>query len=182
MIEYAPAPARIASSPVLSPTSDQSIGRFLQAVGVTAPASAAYTAANVALFFPLAIAQPITISGVWWYNGTVTGGNCDVGIYSAAFTRLASVGSTGRGSASAIVRTSLAAAITLPRGSYYLAFAHNGTNNFFRLATAAVLCAAAGVMEQASAFALPATATPSVTTRAYVPMFGLVASANSAGL
>lgn len=146
---------------------------ILDSRGDGGPNSLAWPLANLALFLPFATARKMTVSEVWWWNGTTAGGNVDVGIYDRAGTRIQSLGSTARGSVSTVVSSTTWTDLILEAGEYYMAFAVNGTNNIQATGSAAGLCEALGICEMTSAFALPATATLSRTTRAYIPAFGL---------
>lgn len=154
----------------IHPYSDVSVGRALR-VWAGGSASAAFPLANLALYVPFAIVAPVVAYRAWALCGTTSGNNFDVGIYSSSGTRLVSTGAVAR-AASAIVSADITDTYLGP-GSYYLALAHNGTNTFYAYSGAAGLCQAVGVMEQTSAYTLPATATFAATTRAYIPVFGI---------
>lgn len=181
---FTPGGAFTAQKSIITPFSRVAIGAQMAEFIRTAAASAAYPLANLALFVPFSVPEATLARAGWWANGTVTGGNCDVGIYDEGGVRLVSLGSTARGAASASVLTSFATALPLVPGvRYYMAFSHNGTNNFFRAAPVAPLAAAAGMLEMTTAFPLPAPATYAIAnTRAYVPAFGIVTSAGSIGI
>jgi hypothetical protein len=136
--------------------------------------SAVFPAANRALYFPMAIWTPYTVTKCFWYNGTTGGGNVDIGVYSMGGARLLSLGSTAQGTASTVVSATLGSAFLLTPGMYYLAFACNsGTATFQRQIPGVQFCKAMGWAEQATAFALPATATFATSTSNYRPMFGI---------
>lgn len=171
---YRPATTYSNDYSVIHPWTDDAIGAQLRGWALGTLASAAYPLANLAYFVPFQVAAPTTVVGVFWYNGTVTGGNCDVGIYDANLSRIVSLGTTGRGAASSIVVTNTLTDTTIyPGNIYYMGFAHDGVNNFFRSAPAVPLLAACGVLEATTAFPLPATPTVAWCTRAVIPMFGL---------
>jgi hypothetical protein len=100
-------------------------------------------------------------------TGATAGGNFDIGLYDMAGTRLQSTGSTAR-TASAWNAVNWAD-LTVGPGWYYAAMAANGVDLYSGVAPAAGLAQAVGVLEQATAFALPATATFAITTRAMIP-------------
>lgn len=174
-MSYFPAQPLRPNGTHITPFSDESLGRDLRNGGFGASASTAYPLANLALYIPFCISAPINIQSVTWGNGTVTGGNCDVGIYDESGTAIVRLGSTARGAASTLILTTTLTDTVLAPGRYYMAFAHDGTNNIFAWAPAAGLCEAMGVLEQQTAFPLPSTATFAVTTRAYIPHVGLLA-------
>lgn len=136
----------------------------------------AWIAANQAMYVPFYLGQAITVTKLWWANATPVGGNIDVGIYDVAGTRLLSTGSTAQAGVSQcqVVDTTDTG---LNPGVYFMAMSSNtsavGTQTIWRVAPAAVTTEAAGVMQQATAFALPATATFAHSASAFIPFFGL---------
>ena len=135
-------------------------------------ASATYPAASTAIFVPFSLPAPLTAAQLFTYNGATASGNIDVGLYAADGTRLVSSGST----AQAGTNTLQAFDITdteLGPGNYYLAIAlDNTTGTLFRTVPAARYLAGVGCFQQASAFALPATATFATMAQVYLPVFG----------
>lgn len=157
---------------VLSPWSDGAIGSHLWRYNAGATASAAYPSANLAFYVPVTLVRPFVAMRAFAISGATSGNNVDVGIYQAdTLARVVSSGAFAR-VASGIAYSDITDTLLLP-GGYYLAFAHNSTNNIHRNAAAAGLLAAAGVCTQASAYTLPATATLTITAQAYLPAFGL---------
>lgn len=167
---YAPSGATI------SPWSLSSIGASIRAMGGAAPASAAWPLANLALLIPFGVDEPVNIQKVWYQTGTLTGGNLDIGVYDEAFARKFSSGATARAGASILTYVDTTD-YTLAPGRYYLAMSADGTATYFAWAGAAGLCAALGVLEATASYPLPATITPAITTRAYIPHFGLMLNA-----
>jgi hypothetical protein len=90
---------------------------------------------------------------------SVSDGNCDIGLYDAAFDRLASAGSTAV--ASAGMQSFDIADTALTAGSvYYAAFATDSTTmRVLFVADSVILGAASGTVIQASGFPLPASVT-----------------------
>lgn len=143
------------------------------AAGYAVPASAAYLLANLALYVPFSVSEPVTAYEGWVTAGATAGGNFDIGIYDAAGSRLTSSGSTAR-TASAVNNTTTMTNYDLKPGvRYYMAFAADATSNYFSVVPAAGLCESMGILESTTSFALPASPTLSRTTRAYIPHFGL---------
>jgi hypothetical protein len=140
----------------------------------TQSAPAAFPAANQALFFPLTITTPYLVTKCWWQNGATGGGNVDIGVYTLGGARLFALGSTAQGTTSSAASASIATPYLLVPGTYYMAFACNsGTATFLRYAPGVQFCKAMGYCEQATAFALPATATFATSTSNYRPTFGI---------
>lgn len=139
-------------------------------------ASTAYPAANLALYIPFCIAAPMNVRAVYWGNGTTVGGNIDVGIYNEDATKVVSLGSTARGAVSSTVTTTGLTDTIVGAGRYYMGFLLDSTANMQAFAPAAGLCESMGILEQAVGGAtLPSPATFAVTTRAYIPVFGIYA-------
>jgi hypothetical protein len=156
---------------ILSPWSDGSIRRQLDTYAAAAASSGAWPLANLAIYVPITIVYPFLARQAFVISGTTSGNNVDVGIYNAALARVVSSGGFAR-VAGGVAYSNITDTL-LPPGDYYLALAHNSTNNIYRNASAAGLWEACGVCEQTSAYTLPATATLTRTTRACLPAFGL---------
>lgn len=138
---------------------------------ITAPASAAWPAANRAIYVPFSLPFPYLLRKFFWCNGGTANGNVDCGIYSRAGTKICATGSTAQAGTSVVqsAAPSIGATLLMP-DSYYLALAlSSGTGTIFQVAPAAN---EAGIAFQATAFALPATFTLG-TTGGALPMFGI---------
>lgn len=137
------------------------------------PASAAYPLANLALYIPFSVSHPVTAVEGWVSTGGTAGGNFDIGIYSAAGSRLTSAGSTARGTSTISNTTTMTNTDLKPGVRYYMAFAADGTNNYLAVTNLAGIYEGCGVLESTTSFVLPASPTLARTTRAYIPLFGL---------
>ena len=164
------------SIPTLHPYSMYSLGaslRFVNDPGIESIVSAAWPAANRAIFVPFAIPMPMNVTKLWVCNGTSAAGNIDIGIYDHTGCRLTSTGSTAQAGTSALQVISITAVLLSP-GQFYLALAGDSTSpTTNRSAPTAEALREMGVFMQETAFALPATATPAAMTSAYLPFFGL---------
>lgn len=133
-------------------------------------ASLAWPTANMAVYTPVRILVPTLIKQFFCMNGATVSGNVDVGVYTFDGVRVSSAGSTAQAGTNAI-QTFNVTDFMLGQGTYYMAIAlSNTTGTFFsnQLATNIWQMEIAGVLEQTSAFPLPATATfaaISTTTR-----------------
>jgi hypothetical protein len=155
---------------IIGTMSAESLGEELGSM--TAPTTAVWPSANLAIYVPFRVAASITVDRMWVYKGGTAAGNIDIGIYNDAGTRLVSLGSTADAGTTVIVTFDVANT-TLSRGYYYLAFAcSDGTATFARAAIGGNM--PFGVKQEASALPLPATATmvDSMTTN-YIPILGL---------
>ena len=101
----------------------------------------------------------------------------DLGIYTADGSRIYSTGSTAQSGASAAQFVSPTKVILLSPGRYYLALACDSVtaNRGGQAATTTTAVAGrlAGILQQASALPLPATATFAAMSSAFTPYFGI---------
>lgn len=146
----------------------------MQEVSVlAAPASAAWPAANDALFMPLVLFRPALVKRLFVANGATAGNNVDMGIYSADGSKIVSIGSTAQAGTSVLQFFDIADTYLSP-GQYYLALAFDGTTaTIKRISLAVIRLKQMGVMKMASAFALPAAATFATVTSSVFPLCGL---------
>ncbi len=138
------------------------------------PSSAAWPTANLAIYIPFTIPFAYPVKRVFWCNGTVSAGhNLDFGIYDYDGTRLYHTGSTAQGASNTVQYT--AVDFILPAGRYYKALAMDSTaSQVMRQANAtAQNLRIAGLLQQGTAFALPASATFATVTNAYLPICGI---------
>lgn len=155
--------------PVLTPFHMDSVGpAMLMTAGtnIASTASITWPSANKAYFYPFRLTAPATVKQFLVSVGTASFGNLDVGIYDAGLRLVVSSGGVAVGSANAIQQINIADTDLLP-GDYYLAMVvDNTTAAILRSAIASRLNAltAFSVYEQASAYPLPQTATPVLTT------------------
>ena len=158
------------NSVVISPLSLQSIGLELAAL-VSGTAASTWPSACLAIFIPFSVERPTTITQMFTDNSASFSGNIDVGIYDAGGSLLVSSGSVSQ-SASAI-QTFNITDTTLNPGLYYLAAVQDvacGGMSRAAGATASGVIRALGVVQMASAYPLPATATFASAGVAYIPI------------
>ena len=137
-------------------------------------ASATWPANNQAIYIPFELDMPMIVTQMFTVNGATASGNVDVGIYSADGTRLVSKGSTAQSGTNTIQAYDITDTY-LDCGAFYMALALSSTvGTLFRLSHGAANdWLIWGGLQQASAFALPATATFAVNTTQYLPLFGI---------
>lgn len=124
-----------------------------------APASTLWVA-NQAVYMPVSIPWQYPVARVFWVNGSAASSNADFGIYTPGGLKIYSTGSTAQSGASVPQYVTPGTPFLLDAGTYIFAWACNGTTNrAFAWAPTAATGAASGCMTQASAFALPSTAT-----------------------
>jgi hypothetical protein len=156
------------ASGVITPASMYSIGRGIATVS---PASAAWSAANRALFVPFRVTEVVVAYQMLFGCGTTGGGNADLGIYNSEYDRL--VRASAARSASSEVIVNITDTLLLP-GMYFMAMAVDGTTNIVSYAgTNAEICHLLGVRMQESAYTLPDPMVPVRTTATQVPYMGI---------
>ncbi len=163
----------------INPYSLESLGSGLAVWGagsMNGAASAVYPTANLAIFIPFAITNPITIVNLFAYNGTVASGNIDIGIYDVAGTKIVSTGSTAQAGTSAL-QVIAPTSTQLGAGVYYMAIAMDNTTGTLLRSNIAgqtvSLLKTVGMAQMATAFPLPAAATFETVSNAYIPLIGL---------
>ena len=158
----------------ITPWSAQSLGVALFTSGQAPPTSQNFVTANLAVFIPFGVSEAVTITKIFWGNGSTVAGNIDAGIYNPAGTRLVSSGTTlqaGTQSAQVVDVTDTA----LPRGIYYLALASDtsgATQKVYAVVPAAGIPQSLGLLQMAAAFVLPSSATFAAYTSAFIPLVG----------
>lgn len=149
-------------------------GHYVSALGVTVINAGTGMVANQAYYIPLRVPFPVSISQAYVWNGATITSNFDIGVYTTAGTKLASIGSTAQSGASAVQK--VAFSLVLAASEYLLAFAADTNTGLY----GNVLLAATsgtypiGFRQEASAFPLPATATPVFGSTVRLPFFGLI--------
>lgn len=168
---YGPPPTR--GSLVINSHSIFSVGAEVQATASSTGASATWPAANRAIIIPFYLPIRSTLTKIFWVNGSAVSGNCDAGVYDAAYAKLVSSGSTAQSGTSAIQIVDVTDTVLAP-GTYYMALAiDNTTATTLRGTSGNLLMRTSGLADMASAFALPATFTPAALTSPYVPYMGV---------
>ena len=146
------------------------------------PVSGNWPVANLALFLPVVIPYPYTVSRVFWGNGSsIAGGNADFGMYSSDGTQLFHTGSTALSGTSSIQYASLTTPYRLSPGRYFFALANDGTTSRSLVATTGLttsVCRQAGFIQQSNAMPLPATLVPEAMANAFIPIFGITRTAS----
>lgn len=141
------------------------------------PAAITWATANTAVFIPMAIPWAFNAQRAFWMNGS-TLGNADIGIYTPGGAKLWSAGSTAQSGSSVLQFVTITGGMILNPGAYYLGFVVSGTTTAVGgfLPTAAS-ASATGLLQQASALPLPASATfAAPTTPVGFPLAGLTST------
>lgn len=161
-------------NPVLNTYSTESIGPLSFATESASIGQAAWPTANKAFFIPVRISVSVIILKMLWFNGTTVGtNNVDVGIYDNQGNKIVSSGSILTSGTSSFQEANITDT-TIEPGLYYMAMAMDGTTDTVRRQTDAVPEGSFyGILEQASAFNLPANATFAAHSAAYIPYIGM---------
>lgn len=135
-----------------------------------ATSSAAWPAANRAIYSAVVVPRPVTVTHLIIYVGT-SSGNVDVGIYNEAGTRLVSSGSTATIGGGAANQAFNIADTSLSPGVYFFAMSCDNTTATFQCEqTAAEWLRVSGRQQEAlGSVTLPATATMANPASAYSP-------------
>lgn len=162
--------------PLLTPFSvTRSIGGGLYTLSerLNDAASTVWPSANLALYVPILLSERVTVSQFFSYNGAAVGNNLDLGLYTEDGTRVLSTGSVAQSGTNTIQEFDVTDTAVGP-GVFFLAAACNGTTSTLFVANPdAEFLRMLGCFQQASAFALPATATFAAMAQAYVPVVGI---------
>lgn len=161
---------------IITPASLESCGVEIRASAAAVPTNGTFTA-NAALFIPFVVYQPLLVTTMFVINGATVSGNVDVGIYDEVGNRLVSKGSTAQAGVSASQAFDIADT-TLEPGCYYTAFVIDNNTGLVRRYTPGAIqpwVPSMGVLTQASAFPLPATAAFASTLGTNVPDVGVLA-------
>lgn len=159
---------------VLSTLTLGGLGVPLRAIAATLNASIAWPVANLAIYEPSIIYQPLTIVKMSILNGTAVSGNVDIGIYDAGGAKLVTAGSTAQAGTSAIQTFDITDTLLRP-GLYYMALALDNTTGTVEGVSGltAIDAEILGVMQQASAFAMPSPATFAAFAQTLLPFIAM---------
>lgn len=162
---------------------DKRLGWMGEDLNASAPASGAWEDANRAVYQPILLPASCVVRRLWWANGgTVSASyNVDVGVYADSGygpgTRLISTGSTAQGTASVVQFVDVTDTVLAP-GLYWLAIACSSTSATFARCAITAAPAPPYRHQQLSAFPLPATATPVMSTGTNIYLFGFATTAS----
>lgn len=167
-------------SPTIIPPSPEALGAsmFTLTTNATFNSSGVWPSANLAIYIPFTIRRVTQIYKLFTVNGSAAANSFDIGIYSGDGTKIISTGSTAQ-SGTTVVQAVTITTTTLGPGQYYMALAMNGTTGtFFKTGSAVQILHTEGILNQATAFPLPATATFATASQIYTPLFGLATTPN----
>lgn len=160
----------------IHPFSPEAIRGFGAATAGTGAsyASAVWPSGSLAIFYPFFCTDPVTIKTMYLANGAAVSGNVDLGIYTAAGTRLVSSGSTAQAGTNAPQLVDITDTVLPVFTELFMALAiDNTTGTTLRIAPGTVGSGRSiGLYQMAAAFPLPATATFAAYGQTYIPVFG----------
>lgn len=158
----------------ISSFSPESVGREIGAMVGGLTSSSAWGTANLAVYIPFEVYNPLSIVNGAFTVGTVVAGNVDLGIYNSFGDLLTSAGSTLVTGASTINILNFTD-VTLNPALYYMAIAFDTTTvtltTFTSLSNPELR--SIGVFQQTTAFPLPATAVFALNTQTQIPFVTL---------
>lgn len=143
----------------------------------TAPASATWPTANLAIAIPLYVSAPGYVQQFWWANGAAVSGHVQMALCDEFFNVIAQTPSTVPAGTSAPQSVTISSPVLVVPGRYYLVLSCDNTTQTFLawLAAAAVtnINRSLGIAEQATAFPIPTPVVPASSARSYVPLCGV---------
>lgn len=158
---------------VIATHSPQALGVGYCAIAQAGAGNAAWPAANDALFIPLVLDRPVTVSRMFAANGNVAGNAIDLGIYTADGALIVSSGSAAQSGTITLQFLDVTDTYLSP-GQYYMAAAANGTTaTMRRFSTSIIIQQMLGVLKATSSFPLPTSVTFATVTATYVPIIGV---------
>jgi len=125
------------------------------------------------VYVPLIIRDRVTVSKLWVACGESGAGSLDIGLFTASGVQLASSGSQTKPAGPAEYVHDVTD-VVIDRGIYYFALVSTTTNSFYQFVLNAPVLTAAGVLQQASTWPLPSSATFAANTRTYSPVGGIL--------
>lgn len=165
---------REANQVIISTGSKDAIGQELGCYFTSSVLTTAWPTANLALYIPFIIHDPWLLQLILISNGATVSGNVDVGVFDGQQNRIVSKGSAAQAGTSAVQSLDVTDT-TLEPGRYYMGVAlDNNVGMISGYAVAAPLPAAAGVLQQASAFPLPDPAVFAACAQSFVPNLALL--------
>ena len=162
------------TSPFISFVSIESTGASGRLVNGGNPSfGTTWPTSGKAIYVPFSLRTPILVTKLWTANATNVTDNRDVGIYDINGTLIVSTGATAGSGTNAMQFYDITDTLIGP-GQFYLALANNGTTSVYVGSNGNTRgTKAMGILEQASAYPLPATATFATVSQAFIPSFGL---------
>lgn len=170
----------IAAGSVKTPTiihtlsSLHSVGWAFDSVGAMV-LNQGWPTTNLALYVPFVVYEDATLLRLFWLNGDTVSGNVDCGVYDDDLAKVIAAGSTAQ-SGTSVLQIVNVADTALAAGRYWFGLSvSNTTGRIGRYGPNSVtanILRGFGLFQEASAFALPATATPATYAQSWYPYMG----------
>ncbi len=158
---------------IMHPHHPDALGGALVAAVLNAVTATPWVVANKAYYYPFKLYDWATVYQLMFFVGSASSGNVDIGIYDGQGNRIVSAGSTAMSATANTIQVINVTDTVLPPGDYFLALARDTTSgNQYATGIADELgLSQFPIYEEASAFPLPATATPVKCTDNTVNIF-----------
>lgn len=161
----------------ISTVSLEGLGQHLVSQGYdpfVAPQSVAWVTANKAIYVPIIVERPLLVTNLWCTNGATANSNIDIGIYDKSGTLIIASGAIAQSGTLNVQLFNITDTV-IGIGDFYLGMSFSATTGTVAASptVSAVFFTMCGVVEQASAHALPANATFATNTFTWLPIFGL---------
>lgn len=139
-------------------------------------AAIVWPTANLALYLPIYVKRACTVVSFWWENGGTVSGNVDCGLYDCDLKKISSTGSTAQAGAGA--QSVNVTNFKIKKGGYYIALVLDNATGIIGRGdpNGAGKMRSHGALQQATAFPLPASATPAAVANSYWPICGMYVS------
>lgn len=172
-MSFNPADIGIPLFPVYTAAHPLSMGLALRPASL-GTASTAWGTANMAIYVPFTLTAPFTVAKLLAYNGTITGGNTDIGIYSETGTEILGIAAAAQAGTSVWQEFDVTDT-TLAPGLYYIGLLNTTTTGTYFAWNTIEYPRSGGVFSQAvGAATLPSpTATFAKLTSFGVPLVGM---------
>jgi hypothetical protein len=145
-----------------------------------APGDIYWPSNNLALYVPFAVPLPIRVLKLWFGCGSIGTDNFDLGLFTAAGTKLVSSGATAKAASGTEVVVDVTDTSIGP-GLYYIGLSCASTgSSFYLYGFTTPIAAAYGIKQEEAAHPLPATATMVNASSSYIPLVGMLIEATVA--
>lgn len=179
-LQWMPGGQQWSVDPAITPDHEWVLGGFFANTANNGASIAVLDAALRVYYIPVRVPHRLPIRRVQWWNGNLTTGTVDVGIYTESGVLLISTGATSTGLSSNW--QSVAMSTVLPRGRYYIGFVATSATQQFMVRSYAsngtIALRSAGVLQQTVATGVLATSASPATFAAFtgikIPFFALV--------
>ena len=144
--------------------------------------STAWPSANLAIYWPFAIMQPIVFDTFYTMNGATATGTIDMGVYDLqSLNLIKSVGSGTNQTGTTAVQSFTVGVTVLPAGTYLFGMSLSSGSATLQALTVmgARYLHYGGYRQQSTAHPLPSTAVPVALTNDFMPIFGMRAIAQT---